>query len=70
VEWETVREVTRAAAGPAAATLTAAGLSALVYGVLDPEDIALRGLGDIPAEPAAKLRTLFPRQVPYLYARF
>ena len=63
-------EVTRAAAGPAAATLTAAGLSALVYGVLDPEEIVIRGLGDIPAEPAAKLRTLFPRQVPYLYARF
>jgi predicted acetyltransferase len=62
-------EVTKAggAAGP---TLTAAGLSALVYGVLDPDEIVLRGLGDIPAEPAARLRTLFPRQVPYLYARF
>jgi predicted acetyltransferase len=63
-------EVTKAAGGTAAATLTAAGLSALVYGVLDPEDIVIRGLGDIPADPAAKLRTLFPRQVPYLYARF
>jgi predicted acetyltransferase len=63
-------EVTRAAGGAAAATLTAAGLSALVYGVLDPEDIALRGLGDITAETAARLRTLFPRQVPCLYARF
>ena len=63
-------EVTRAAPGSAAATLTAAGLSALVYGVLDPEEIVLRGLGDIPAEPAARLRALFPRQVPYLYARF
>jgi predicted acetyltransferase len=63
-------EVTKAGGGPAGPTLTAAGLSALVYGVLDPEEIVIRGLGDIPAEPAARLRTLFPRQVPYLYARF
>jgi predicted acetyltransferase len=63
-------EVTRAGGGAGGPTLTAAGLSALVYGVLDPEEIVLRGLGDIPAEPAARLRTLFPRQVPYLYARF
>jgi len=63
-------EVTKADAGSAEATLTAAGLSALVYGVLDPEDIVIRGLGDIPADPAARLRTLFQRQVPYLYARF
>jgi predicted acetyltransferase len=63
-------EVTPAAAGSAALTLTAAGLSALVYGVLDPADIVLRGLGDIPADQAAKLRTLFPPQVPYLHARF
>lgn len=63
-------EVTGAGAGPAEATLTAAGLSALVYGVLDPEDVAVRGLGDLGADPAAKLRTLFPRQVPYLSARF
>ena len=53
----------------AAAKLTAAGMSALVYGVLGPEDTVVRGLGDIPAAPAAQLRTLFPRQVPYLYAR-
>ena len=63
-------QVAPAAAGLAAATLTAAGLSALVYGVLDPGDIVIRGLGDIPADPAARLRTLFPRAVPYLYARF
>jgi predicted acetyltransferase len=63
-------EVTPAGEAGAEATLTAAGLSALVYGVLDPEDIVIRGLGDIPADPAARLRTLFPPQVPYLYARF
>jgi predicted acetyltransferase len=63
-------EVTRAAAGSAAVTLTAAGLSALVYGVLDPADVVIRGLGEVPADQAAKLRTLFPPQVPYLSARF
>lgn len=62
--------VSPAAAGSAAVTLTAAGLSALVYGVLDPADIVIRGLGDIPADQAERLRTLFPPQVPYLYARF
>jgi predicted acetyltransferase len=50
--------------------LTTAGLSALVYGVLDPDDVALRGLGDVPRDPAARLRQLFPRLVPYLYAKF
>jgi len=63
-------EVTASPAAPPEATLTAAGLSALVYGVLDPADVLVRGLGDIPADPAARLRRLFPRQVPYLYARF
>jgi predicted acetyltransferase len=52
------------------ATLTAAGLSALIYGVLDPAEIVIRGLGDISPEPAARLRQLFPRRIPYLYARF
>jgi len=61
----------RSGTGPAPeATLTAAGLSALVYGVLDPGDVVVRGLGDISADVAARLRRLFPRQVPYLYARF
>jgi hypothetical protein len=63
-------EVAKAGGAAAGPTLTAAGLSALVYGVLDPEENVIRGLGDIPAGPAARLRALFPRQVPYLYARF
>lgn len=53
-----------------AATLTAAGLSALVYGVLDPVEIALRGLGTLSAEAADALRTLFPARAPFVFAGF
>ncbi|MFI7604686.1 enhanced intracellular survival protein Eis [Micromonospora sp. NPDC049366] len=53
-----------------AATLTAAGLSALAYGVLDPVEVHLRGLGEVPPDAAVELRRLFPRQVPYLFADF
>jgi predicted acetyltransferase len=60
---------TRPALSPEA-TLTAAGLSALVYGVLDPAELVIRGLGQVPADAAARLRRLFPARVPYLYARF
>ncbi len=63
-------EITAGTGSPPEATLTAAGLSGLVYGVLDPEDVLVRGLGDIPGDPAARLRRLFPLHVPYLYARF
>jgi hypothetical protein len=52
------------------ATLNAAGLSALVYGVLDPDDLPLRGFGAVPADAGAQLRTLFPRAVPYVFADF
>jgi predicted N-acetyltransferase YhbS len=53
-----------------AATLTVAGLSALVYGVLGPAEIAVRGYGSISAEGARQLATLFPPSVPYLFASF
>ncbi|MEU8296110.1 GNAT family N-acetyltransferase [Micromonospora sp. NPDC048909] len=60
-----------AVAGPVPdATLTAAGLSALAYGVLDPAEVPLRGLGEVSVEAAAELRRIFPRQVPYLFADF
>ncbi|MBM0231595.1 GNAT family N-acetyltransferase [Micromonospora sp. STR1_7] len=52
------------------ATLTAAGLSALAYGVLDPAELPLRGLGEVPTDAAAELREIFPRAVPYLFADF
>jgi predicted N-acetyltransferase YhbS len=65
-------EVSRAAAtGPVpTATLTAAGLSALVYGVLDPVEVAIRGLGAVPDDAAAELRTMWSRQIPYLTVGF
>jgi predicted acetyltransferase len=52
------------------ATLTVAGFSGLLYGVLDPVEVFTRGLGEI--EPAAiePLAGLFPRQMPYLFADF
>lgn len=52
------------------ATLTAAGLSALAYGVLGPEEVVIRGLGEVPADAAAELRRIFPRELPYLFADF
>ncbi|RKR90973.1 putative acetyltransferase [Micromonospora pisi] len=64
-------EVSRAAGGAVpTATLTAAGISALVYGVLDPEEVPLRGLGTVPADAAVELRSLFPRAMPYLFVDF
>ncbi|GLY04584.1 MULTISPECIES: GNAT family N-acetyltransferase [Actinoplanes] len=52
------------------ATLTAAGLSGLVYGVLDPVDVVTRGLGSVPVDAFDALRTLFPRQLPWVCANF
>jgi hypothetical protein len=52
------------------ATLRAAGLSALVYGVLDPDDLPLRGFGAVPADAGTQLRALFPRAVPYFFVDF
>ncbi|MEU6204249.1 GNAT family N-acetyltransferase [Micromonospora musae] len=65
-----LRDGTATASSVPTATLTAAGLSALAYGVLDPIEVQLRGLGQVPADAAAELRRIFPRQVPYLFADF
>ncbi len=62
-------EVTRGTREPEA-MLTAAGISGLIYGVLDPDEVAIRGFGQVPAEVAARLRQLFPRRIPYLFASF
>jgi hypothetical protein len=66
---EAGRLVVTKAASPQA-TLTAAGLSGLVYGVLDPIDVEIRGLGKIDPGAMAPLRGLFPRALPYLFADF
>ncbi|MBY8872000.1 GNAT family N-acetyltransferase [Micromonospora sp. PLK6-60] len=60
----------RAAPGVPSVTLTAAGLSALAYGVLDPAEVAVRGLGSVPTDAVVELRRLFPRALPYLFADF
>ncbi|WP_030434175.1 GNAT family N-acetyltransferase [Actinoplanes subtropicus] len=51
-------------------TLSAAGFSALVYGVLDPVEVVARGLGSVPAAAIPTLSTMFPREMPYLVADF
>jgi predicted acetyltransferase len=63
-------EITAGTTAEPDASLTAAGLSGLIYGVLDPEDVVVRGQGHIPRDAAARLRRLFRRCCPYLYARF
>jgi predicted N-acetyltransferase YhbS len=52
------------------ATLTAPGLSALLYGVLEVEEVVVRGLGSADAASTAALRRMFPRDLPYLYENF
>jgi predicted acetyltransferase len=51
------------------ATLTVAGLSGLVYGVLDPMDVVARGLGEVSEEAAVELRALLPRRTPHAYGK-
>lgn len=52
------------------ARLTAAGISALVYGVLDPREVVTRGFGSVEEDAVEALRSLFPRAMPYLFADF
>jgi predicted N-acetyltransferase YhbS len=56
--------------GTPAATLTAGGFSALLYGVLDPVEIFTRGLGEPSPAAIGPLTSLFPRRMPYLFADF
>ncbi len=48
-------------------TLTIQGLSALIYGVNDPEDFSFRGWGDPAPEAVHILREMFPPKLPYLH---
>jgi predicted acetyltransferase len=52
------------------AELTAHGLAALVYGVLDPADLPWRGFGTTSPTAAATLRALFPPADPFLFEAF
>jgi predicted acetyltransferase len=51
------------------ATLTAAALSGLAYGVLDPMDVVARGLGHITDDAAAELRFLLPACTPRSFGK-
>jgi GNAT superfamily N-acetyltransferase len=51
------------------AVLTAAGLSGLAYGVLDPVDVVARGMGEVSEAAAAKLRALLPRCTPHAFGK-
>jgi hypothetical protein len=53
-----------------AARMTAAGFSGLVYGVLDPVDVVIRGLGEIDPSAVEPLRELFPRAMPQVFSSF
>ncbi|GIG59851.1 hypothetical protein Lfu02_42230 [Longispora fulva] len=55
--------------GAETATLTAAGLSGLAYGVLDPIDVVARGLGEISAGAARELRALLPPRTPHAFGK-
>jgi hypothetical protein len=63
-------EVAAPSGAAPAARLTAAGLSALVYGVLDPTELVVRGLGEVPPDAAAQLAALFDRRVPFVLTNF
>ena len=61
--------VSRGTAAPVA-TLTAAGFSGLLYGVLDPVEVVTRGHGEVEGAAVGELAALFPRRMPYLCADF
>ncbi|WP_122982494.1 GNAT family N-acetyltransferase [Actinoplanes teichomyceticus] len=63
-------QLTVAPGGTPSATLTAAGFSALAYGVLDPVEVFTRGLADLDADAMTRLGALFPRRTPYMFADF
>jgi GNAT superfamily N-acetyltransferase len=68
--WQFESRDGRLTVSPAKTTdcqLTIQGLSALVYGVSDPEDFALRGWGDPSPALINTLRTIFPPRLPYLH---
>lgn len=51
-------------------TLSIQAVSALVYGVRDPAEFAIHGWGDPPPEVQQTMRTMFPKQMPWLHKEF
>ena len=62
--------VERADGATPVARMSVAGISGLLYGVLDPVDVVTRGFGQVEAGAVDPLRALFPREMPYLFADF
>lgn len=62
--------VERDPGGTPGARLSVAGISGLVYGVLDPIDVITRGFGEVDGPAVEPLRGLFPREMPYVFADF
>ena len=56
--------------GAADVTVSAVGLAALVYGVADPDEVALRGWGTVPAVVRPVLGSLFDRRIPFVHEDF
>ena len=65
-----ILEVNRSQVSAPTATLTPAGLSGLIYGVLTPDDVVVRRFGDVPRDAADQLSSMFPRLIPYFFASF
>ncbi|MFN2303549.1 MAG: enhanced intracellular survival protein Eis [Anaerolineales bacterium] len=51
-------------------TLTIQGLTALIYGVYDPDEFIFRAWGDPDPIQQNKLRIMFPPIIPFLYAKY
>jgi GNAT superfamily N-acetyltransferase len=50
--------------------LTVQGLTALLYGVNDPEDFIFRGWGNPRADVIDTMRSMFPAKLPYLHEQY
>jgi hypothetical protein len=69
--FETIDGLLRVApADEAECELTIQGLSALVYGVNDPADFVFRGWGNPNEDVQGRMRSMFPRQAPFLHEGF
>jgi predicted acetyltransferase len=51
-------------------TLSIQGLSALIYGTHDPKDFSLRGWGDPAPDIQDTMRSMFDRQLPFMYEQY